>query len=313
MKNIFTLIFFLIGLTAVMAQPSYRISLEFKFYENKKLVDLTTIKKNYQLLDESNQNIISSGTDGIRETAKTGNLTFSGGVVYNDLVRKFVSRNDTMTLFIKNNLKRDQFQFTIDTLTFKKGNYLIAENHLSKIDFDKANLAYRQAILKEVAFGKFNGYLFFYKYSGRSARATDQVSLYAQDNVNKKLLTSLVLKDNYIDVAELIKLEGQLFVYVKLDYTSGQSDGKLYYLDIKKMELTEVNRQKVTYKMPDGFAYKNGFELLKDGNNTFNSVIELRSEKEGKNYQALTPYSLKKNANNQFELQPLETQLLETE
>lgn len=313
MKTILLFLFVLIGGTTVIAQPGFAISMEFKFYENRKLLDLQTLKTKYQLLDENNQNIIDSEAYGIRETPDKKNYIFTGGVVYNDLIRKFVVKNDTMTLYLKNHLKREKFQFTVDTLTFKKGKYLISDNQLSKIDYEKASQLYRESILKEVAFGKLNGNTFFYKYSGSSNTATDRVSIYADGNGNKKLLTTLPVNDNFIDIAEIIKIGDHFFIYLNLAYTSGDEKGRLFAIDLRTMGLSELNIPKSTYNIPDGYTYRNRFELLKDDKNAFSNVIKLKSEKDGKNYEAITPYSLKKNERNQYELAPLETTLYETQ
>lgn len=312
MKNVFAFLFFLAGIATMVGQPSFSISLEFKFYERQKLVELSKLKSTYQLLDEHDKNIIADEADGIRET-EDKNYSFTGGVIYNDLVRKFVVRNDTMTLYLKNHLKKNLFRFTIDSLTFKKGKYLITENHLSRIDFEKASQSYKESILKEVVFGKLNGSPFFYKYSSSSDTATDRVQLYTENSGNKKLLATIPLKDNFINNAEIIKIQDQFFIYLNIGYSSGDSDGKLFAIDITTLTVTEVSIQKNNYKVPDGYTYKNGFALLKDDNNEFRSVINIKSESEGKKYEAVTPYALKKNGKNQYELKLLPTVLNQLE
>lgn len=312
MKNVILPILLLFITPITLAQPSFCMSLEFKFYEKNKEVELSSLVKRYQLLDDRDSNIIASEGLGIRKKSESKNLWFTASVVYNDLIRKFVCNKDTMTLYFKNYGVRGRFQYKIDRLYFKKGKYFIVDNHISKIDFKKTGLLYREAFQNEKVFGEFNGYELFYKSYGRNEDDPNHIALYATKKKGAKPLGNVSDEGFIADDVVLLKLKKSYFIYIHFNHTSGNADGKLYHLNTETLKMTEVRFKKDTLNIPANLSPWKGFGLYWDGKH-FTSGTLLRSESDGKNYQEITEYALKKVSKDQYVLKPFLTDISEME
>lgn len=119
-----------------VAQPSFTINVEFNTFKNNEIVEYDSLILNYKLLNRYNKEVPKH--QNIRQNKLKNRIIFSGTVVYNHLLTKFVYKKDTMSLYFKNHLDRNKFIFKIDTLEFKKGKYFIKDNKIEKIDFNKS-------------------------------------------------------------------------------------------------------------------------------------------------------------------------------
>ena len=73
----------------------------------------------------------------------------SGSVIYNDLIRKFIYKKDTMTLIFTTNEGKSA-PYKIDSLYIKAGKYVISDYELKSINFEKATFDYYNYLLNWV-------------------------------------------------------------------------------------------------------------------------------------------------------------------
>lgn len=153
---------FLLG-TNTNGQPSYRTDFLFKIYDkNGTILDYKTFCKDYELLGLDNRGDQTPCTNEyISKKSFFNDSTkfFNGGgtIVYNDLVRKFVYKNDTMTLILAT-AGGGYHKFQIDSIIFKEGVYYIKDNYLSHINFRQAEVDYYNYILNRVITSNNNQY-----------------------------------------------------------------------------------------------------------------------------------------------------------
>ncbi len=100
----------------------------FKLFNEKNKIaeDIESIKNNFKLLDDKNNDITNHQEFGIKMNDSTSYFSFKG--YGENLIRKIVKENDTMLLYFKRRHKEDKtpkLSYTIDSLIFKKGKYLL--------------------------------------------------------------------------------------------------------------------------------------------------------------------------------------------
>ncbi|QHT65450.1 hypothetical protein GXP67_01545 [Rhodocytophaga rosea] len=136
-------------------QPSYVVGFQFRLFDNNgHIVEYENFCKNFKMLGELNRDDQTSCTNSNIPKEHTYNdktkfYDGSGVVVYNDLLRKFIHRNDTMTLILKTDLGISK-PYRIDSLVMKSGIYLITDHNLKSIDFKKAEVDYYNYLLEYV-------------------------------------------------------------------------------------------------------------------------------------------------------------------
>lgn len=147
MKNYLIIFCIILNFSNVCGQPSCAMGLEFKVFINGEIVQYDSLVANYQLLDVYNNKCSFGfrkfGTDGVKKT-----MSFIGGTGCYDLKKKIVFQKDTMVLKLKYHSKQDFEQYTIDSLIFKKGKYLIQENKLDKLNSEKSATDYYNELVQ---------------------------------------------------------------------------------------------------------------------------------------------------------------------
>ncbi len=101
------------------------ITVDFRFFEDGKLLDSSMVAENYRFLDADRKDLANNAYFGIHNYDNEGTLAFSSVVYYEDLVRKIVRSGDTMSLIFKNYRDSDKGHYSLDSLYFKPGHYLI--------------------------------------------------------------------------------------------------------------------------------------------------------------------------------------------
>ncbi|WP_432671083.1 hypothetical protein [Flavobacterium sp. SM2513] len=146
----FSIAFLLCGYFS-FGQPSQNISFYFKLFDDQgKPVNYEHFCADYKfslmgLTACTNKHMSKSYT----YSEATQYFNGSGSVVYNDLERIFVHEKDTMTLILlTDGGKRTEYR--IDSLYVKPGKYVVEDPNSNSIDFEKAEIAYYNWLLKHV-------------------------------------------------------------------------------------------------------------------------------------------------------------------
>ena len=289
-----------------MGQPSYSVDVSFRLFEGNRYIDCSAFEEDYKLLTDYDKGLTSKAYDGLYSVRESnGYCNFYSNVVHNDLVRKIVRGNDTMTLYFKNYRNT---KYVIDTLDFKKGHYYLSENYIPKMDHDKAHRAYREVVLKETVIGSINNYELFYRCYECRSTTTDSIAVFCNKGKDRKKLLSAAFNDYYLEDVRLMKFKNHNFIYIRSGHTSGNSEGKLYALDDKGMEASEVIIER-NIDIPDGYSAMKGFGLSPGEDDTFTTGYFLRSDDDGAGYEITTCYKLEKTGDNQYRLVPVKTEI----
>lgn len=106
-----------------------RTIINFRFFEKEKELDIESFKQNFLVLDKDNNKITDDKIKGIKYNDSLNYLFFNDK---DDIViRKIIKEKDTMLLYFKTEYEKKVNIFTIDSLIFKKGEYLIDQNIFS--------------------------------------------------------------------------------------------------------------------------------------------------------------------------------------
>lgn len=142
-----------VNFSVAYCQPSYSVGFNFKFFNaNGESIDYDTFCKDYQLLGMGHRNDQTPCTNDYmrKENFYNDSTTeFYGGgtIVYNDLIREFVHKKDTMLLILSTNGGGNQ-SFRVDSLIFKPGKYYIKQKNLPHVDFEMAEAQYYNFVLR---------------------------------------------------------------------------------------------------------------------------------------------------------------------
>ncbi|MCB0442491.1 MAG: hypothetical protein KDC50_00370, partial [Flavobacterium sp.] len=132
---------------SAFAQPSFFISVDFKFFENDKPLTPKEFDKKYIIINPS-MHKNKQPNYHFNPTNKT--FSVGGSVVYNDLVIDIVQQKDTMQLVFKTK-SGTRIQFAIEHLSFKEGTFFIEEEKLSRLDIQNSKSNYYNALLTSIS------------------------------------------------------------------------------------------------------------------------------------------------------------------
>ena len=150
---IFSLIVF--PITNCNSQPSSTVKFHFKLFDSQgKNVDYDKFCRSYKMLGELDRNDQTSChninlSKEYSYNSETKYFNGSGSVIYNDLIRKFIYKKDTMTLIFTTNEGKSP-PYKIDSLYIKSGKYVISDYELKSINFEKATFDYHNYLLNWV-------------------------------------------------------------------------------------------------------------------------------------------------------------------
>lgn len=137
---------------ACKGQDSETIGFRFKLFDRQgKSVNYETFCNEYQMLGENDRNDQTAchNLNLTKEYTYNENTKYfngSGVVIYNDLMRKFIHKKDTMIVILRTNEGRSR-PYNIDSLVIKPGKYRISDLNLKCIDFKKAEVDYYNYLL----------------------------------------------------------------------------------------------------------------------------------------------------------------------
>lgn len=131
---------------SAFAQPSFYISVNFKFFEKNKPLTQEEFDKKYIIINQSKYKN-KAGSYYFNPNHKT--FSIGGDVVYNDLIIDIIKQKDTMQLVFKTK-EGTRKKFAIEHLSFKEGTFFIEEEKLSRLDFQNSKSNYYNALLTSI-------------------------------------------------------------------------------------------------------------------------------------------------------------------
>lgn len=126
-----------------LAQPSFSVHVNFKFYNESKLITSAEFNKKYKLIDNTWHK-----NDSVNYAYDIKNQTynFNRTIVYNDIRMQIVKAKDTMQLVFKTNgsIRR---KFKVERLDFKEGTFIIDADSINSLDLKNSKSNYYNYIL----------------------------------------------------------------------------------------------------------------------------------------------------------------------
>lgn len=153
-----------------------------------------------------------------------------------------------------------------------------------------------------------------YDCVGSKAAGSEAINVSSISRVGKKKLLTLRLNGAYLEKIALLKLQGNYFIYVVTNETSGNSDGYLYYWNTQTRTAYPVAVEKSNPKLPAGcqtwgsYSYLSFDEQTKAITTTSQFIRTTDSNRRG---SVTTTYKLEKLKANQFMLRGAKSEVEE--
>jgi hypothetical protein len=134
-------------------QPSSQVDFYFRLFDHQgNRVNYSMFCDEFQLLGETDDNDETSCTNKnipqqYTYNDTTGYFNGFGTVVYNDLTRRLIHKNDTMTLILITHHGRST-TYKIDSLFISPGKYVVADKSLKFVDFKAAEVDYYNWVIE---------------------------------------------------------------------------------------------------------------------------------------------------------------------
>lgn len=253
------------------------------FNNNNKEYNIELIKKHLKLLDENNNDITNDEVYGFKKNDSTNYLSFRGSAT--NIIRKIIKNSDTMVLYFKLTEEKDNtlnIACTIDSLTFKKGKFLLEWDH------------YSHPLLFELYWAKYyNEYVNIVLNDKNNNPNYKESTAYKElSGMRKKLLKT---KYDYNEISSISTYETAKFLNQK-EYTYSNEfmvNGRKYFwefsykkpkknaskgwIDLIDHNLVDSEKEEVMLNITNGLRYQNtmGVEDLKNGNKRYCKFIDV--------------------------------------
>ena len=148
-----------------------------------------------------------------------------------------------------------------------------------------------------------NRHQLVYDCIGCKSYGSDAIKVSSITNYVKKELLTLPINGAYLEKILLLKIQGNTFIYIVTNETSGNSDGYLYYLNTHTMTAYKVKVEKSDYKLPKGYEPWGSYAYLainEDASKISTSSQFIDTTSENRRGSVTTYYKLYKIKNNQF-------------
>ena len=148
-----------------------------------------------------------------------------------------------------------------------------------------------------------NEHQLVYDCIGCNSYESEAIRVSSVTNYFKKELFTLPTNNAYVEKILLLEIQGNNFIYVATNETSGNSDGHLYYLNSDEMTTYKVKVEKSQNNLPKAYDFIGKYahleidETTKEISTTF-YIIDTASE--NRRGSVTTSYKLQKIKNNQF-------------
>lgn len=155
----FMLFGFLLFIQNLIAQPTYSVEFQFRFYnQDHSKVNADSFCKHYRLLGEMDREDQTPCTNEYLSEEgfyndSSGLFRMPGIVGYSDLIRKFVHDSGDTMLLVLNSAYGEKLTFTIDSLVFRPGSFFVKYEQQDTLHYRQAACDYynlRLGFLKEL-------------------------------------------------------------------------------------------------------------------------------------------------------------------